>query len=152
MTLSQHRDERFAPKTMKSPSPHFADVKKVAAIVALVGLVLVSGFISSKTLLTETPIEDPHGPNVNAIPSVFTINVNSGESVVTANAGELGVDSPQPGIRSGNPDISVWVNTNTGVYHCPNTRWYGKTKSGKYMRQREAQAKGYRPAYGAACG
>lgn len=137
---------------MKSPKPHFADVKKVALIVALLGLILVSGFISSKTLFTETPIENPHGPNVNAIPSVSTINVNSGESVVTANAGELSVGSPETAIRSGDPNVSVWVNTNTGVYHCPNTRWYGKTKSGKYMKQKEAQAKGYRPAYGAVCG
>jgi hypothetical protein len=54
--------------------------------------------------------------------------------------------------RVGNPNVRVWVNTNSGVYHCPGTRWYGKTKSGKYMSQREAQAKGYRPAYGAVCG
>ena len=53
---------------------------------------------------------------------------------------------------SGNPNVKVWVNTNSGVYHCPNTRWYGKTKSGQFMTQREAQAKGYRPAYGAVCG
>ena len=51
---------------------------------------------------------------------------------------------------SGN--VTVWVNTNSGVYHCPGTRWYGKTKSGLFMSQREAQAKGYRPAYGAVCG
>lgn len=48
--------------------------------------------------------------------------------------------------------VIVWVNTNSGVYHCPNTRWYGKTKSGRFMTQREAQSKGYRPAYGAVCG
>ena len=54
--------------------------------------------------------------------------------------------------NSGNPNVRVWVNTNSGVYHCPNTRWYGKTKSGKYMTQKEAQAKSYRPAYGILCG
>ena len=54
--------------------------------------------------------------------------------------------------QSGNPNVRVWVNTNSGVYHCPNTRWYGNTKSGKFMTQKEAQAKGYRPAYGAVCG
>ena len=52
----------------------------------------------------------------------------------------------------GNPNTKVWVNTNSGVYHCPGTRWYGITKEGKYMTQKEAQAKGYRPAYGIACG
>jgi hypothetical protein len=35
----------------------------------------------------------------------------------------------------GNPDVKVWVNTDSGVYHCPNTRWYGVTKHGKYMTQ-----------------
>ena len=24
----------------------------------------------------------------------------------------------------------VWVNTESGVYHKPGTRWYGKTKTG----------------------
>jgi hypothetical protein len=53
---------------------------------------------------------------------------------------------------TGSGNVIVWVNTNSGVYHCPNTRWYGKTKSGRFMKQREAQSKGYRPAYGAVCG
>ncbi|MFN2578362.1 MAG: hypothetical protein ABR607_11800 [Pyrinomonadaceae bacterium] len=53
--------------------------------------------------------------------------------------------------QSGNPDVKVWVNTQSGVYHCPGTRWYGNTKSGEYMTQKQAQTKGYRPAYGKAC-
>ena len=61
-------------------------------------------------------------------------------------------ESPVTAQRTGNPTVTVWVNTNSGVYHCPGTRWYGKTKSGKYMTQPEAQSKGYRPAYGAVCG
>lgn len=53
---------------------------------------------------------------------------------------------------AGNPQTRVWVNTNSGVYHCHGTRWYGNTKSGEYMTQKQAQAKGYRPAYGSVCG
>ena len=51
----------------------------------------------------------------------------------------------------GNPDIKVWVNTASGVYHCPGARWYGATKHGEYMSQAQAQKKGYRPAYGKVC-
>jgi hypothetical protein len=39
-----------------------------------------------------------------------------------------------------------WVNTASGVYHYPGTRWYGQTKQGQYMTEAEARAKGYRPA------
>ena len=51
----------------------------------------------------------------------------------------------------GNPDVKVWVNTASGVYHCPGSRWYGNTKQGQYMTQAEAQEKHYRPAYGKVC-
>lgn len=54
--------------------------------------------------------------------------------------------------RTGDPSVTVWVNTNSGVYHCPGTRWYGSTKEGKYMSQGQAQANGFRPAYGSVCG
>jgi hypothetical protein len=54
-------------------------------------------------------------------------------------------------LNQGNPDVKVWVNTDSGVYHCPGTRWYGATRHGVYMTQAEAQKKGYRPAYGTVC-
>lgn len=55
------------------------------------------------------------------------------------------------GGEEGDPEARVWVNTNSGVYHCPDTRWFGKTKEGVFMTQREARQKGYRPAYGSVC-
>jgi hypothetical protein len=59
--------------------------------------------------------------------------------------------SSKPEVTQGRPDVKVWVNTRSGVYHCPGTRWYGNTKSGEYMKQKQAQEKGYRPAYGKVC-
>jgi type II secretory pathway component PulM len=53
--------------------------------------------------------------------------------------------------QKGPADITVWVNTGSGVYHCPGTRWYGATKQGAYMTQKQAQDAGNRPAYGKAC-
>src|SRR5262249_15119951 len=43
-----------------------------------------------------------------------------------------------------NSNGMVWVNTDSGVYHKPGTRWYGKTKQGKYMTEADAQKAGYR--------
>src|SRR5271154_2940971 len=40
----------------------------------------------------------------------------------------------------------VWVNTDTGVYHKQGSRWYGKTKKGKYMLEADALKAGYKPA------
>jgi hypothetical protein len=38
------------------------------------------------------------------------------------------------------------VNLDSGVYHYPNSRYYGKTKSGKYMSEADAEQAGYHAA------
>lgn len=38
----------------------------------------------------------------------------------------------------------VWVNLDSKVYHYKGDHWYGNTKSGKYMSERDAMAAGYR--------
>ena len=48
-------------------------------------------------------------------------------------------------------DVRVWVNTGSGVYHCPGTQYYGHTKAGAFMTQDEAQRGGYRAAAGRVC-
>lgn len=45
----------------------------------------------------------------------------------------------------------VWVNDKSNVYHCFGTQFYGKTKSGSYMTEAEAKAKGGHANHGKAC-
>lgn len=45
----------------------------------------------------------------------------------------------------------VWVNTSSGVYHCPGTRYYGNTRRGEFLEEAVAMSRGYRAAYGNPC-
>lgn len=54
-------------------------------------------------------------------------------------------------VVAGLPGVKVWVNVRTRVYHCPGSRYYGKTLQGKYMTQAQARTAGYRPADGKSC-
>jgi hypothetical protein len=42
----------------------------------------------------------------------------------------------------------VWVNTRTGKYWKPGSRYYGKTTQGRFMSEQDANAAGFQPAHG----
>jgi hypothetical protein len=51
--------------------------------------------------------------------------------------------APDAEIASAKSSGKVWVNLDSKVYH-KGGRWYGKTKSGKFMAEDEAKAAGYK--------
>lgn len=51
----------------------------------------------------------------------------------------------------GGGDGKVWVNAASKVYHCPGTKYYGKTKAGSYMSEADAKAAGNHPVNKKAC-
>lgn len=122
---------------MKESRWPWINLKIVALIVVLVGVALKEGYNCVNPSLTPARTAEP-----TAVPTLPPIAALTPVPELT----------PVPSVQSNASIVLVWVNTNSGVYHCPNTRWYGNTKSGKYMTQEEAQARGYRPAYGAKCG
>jgi hypothetical protein len=57
----------------------------------------------------------------------------------------VGIPSAQE-IAAAKSSGKVWVNTETGMYH-KGGRWYGKTKTGKFMTESEAKTAGYKEAH-----
>jgi len=57
---------------------------------------------------------------------------------------------PSPAAAQGHGD-SVWVNTNSGTYHCPGSHSYGTSKHGEYMLEAAAVSHHFRPAKGRSC-
>ena len=62
---------------------------------------------------------------------------------LSAMAGTLTRMPPQGLVCPG--DHLVWVNTDSGIYHFQGERYFGSTKSGKFMCQKDADKEGDRP-------
>jgi len=76
----------------------------------------------------------PNAPTTPA-PAAVTTPMAKPEVAAPTNA------TPVPGGGHG----LVWVNTESKVFHREGSRYYGKTKQGKYMTEEEAVKEGYRP-------
>lgn len=53
---------------------------------------------------------------------------------------------------AGGGNGKVWINTASKVYHCEGSKHYGKTKTGEYLTEADAKAKGFHADHGKACG
>jgi micrococcal nuclease len=47
--------------------------------------------------------------------------------------------------------VRVWVNTGSGVYHCPGTPAFANTRRGEYLNEDEARRRGFRANGGRIC-
>ena len=84
-------------------------------------------------------------PNGIELHPVLKIELESGSAPPPS------VSAPRASAEEEKNEVKVWVNTRSGVYHCPGSRWYGGTKQGKYMGECQAKKAGYRPANDLPC-
>ena len=63
-------------------------------------------------------------------------------SAATPAAKKHKAPEPQAAQAPGGGNGQVWVNTETHVYHKEGSKWYGKTKHGKYVSEADAVKEG----------
>jgi len=88
-------------------------------------------------------------PALKSVPATASTPVVAASPAPTPAAAPVSKSAPaaRPAAQQQTPPANgagmVWVNTASGVDHKPGTRWYGKTKQGKYMAEADAQKAGY---------
>jgi hypothetical protein len=95
---------------------------------------------------TPAPVAAAPAPATAATSSMASLNSMAPAKAAPAKtssktATPAAVSDPQ--IASAKSSGMVWVNTDSGVYH-KGGRWYGKTKTGKFMSEADAKAAGYK--------
>lgn len=126
-------DSTTSSKTKKKPVTESTD--STAAPQAASGATsTTSKKTKSKTKAepTESSATDP--------PAAPPTTANSGNTTSARTPPSSTAQAAPPANSNGR----VWVNTDSGIYHKAGTRWYGKTKQGKYMTEADAQKAGYR--------
>ena len=68
------------------------------------------------------------------------------KSAVTAARNEAPASPPKQVLTPPAAKRMVWANPDSKIYHLPGSRWYGRTKTGRYMPEAEAVKAGYREA------
>lgn len=110
----------------------------------LKSLALSAGFLLSAHGFAQTSTATPPAKPAASAPAPAATTTPVKKATTATNKMPA---AAAPGGGSG----KVWVNTASKTYHCPGTKYYGKTKAGEYMSEADAKAKGNRPDHKKTC-
>ena len=141
------------------PYSSVADLSKAgiaaATLKKITPLVTVSGGASAAASAPSQPAAASKPKSTKSTPASSASDASASQPAPVAAAAPAAQPAPKPAkatassssASAGTPGPGqVWVNLDSGVYHYPNTRYYGKTKSGKYMSEADAMKAGYHAA------
>ena len=103
--------------------------------------------ISARTIKKIEPLVTVSGVAATKNAPISTPSSHPPSSTSSEHAPASPAKASAPSASQGNPGAGmVWVNLDSGVYHYEGSRYYGKTKNGKYMSEADAVKAGYHPA------
>lgn len=86
-----------------------------------------------------------HARMVRSLPRFRTLIAWASLACITFGAAAQTPAHAPPPERTCPHDRLVWVNTRSGVYHFRGERYFGSTKDGKFVCEKDALAEGDRP-------
>jgi hypothetical protein len=116
---------------------------KIKALILAISTLMASISFAQSTTPTATPASAASASSKTAaLPSKSIPKTAPNSSTSTSTMTEA----------AGGGADKVWVNAKSNTYHCPGTKYYGKTKSGEYLTVAAAKAKGAHADHGKECG
>jgi len=125
-------------------------MRALAALLALATFAAVPLVRAADTSASPTPQASvspakKHSKKKSTTTATPTAGTNSTPSASPTKPAKS-VPTPQAAQAPGGGAGKVWVNTETHVYHKEGSKWYGKTKKGKYLSEQDAINEGDKAA------
>jgi hypothetical protein len=127
----------------------------------LLALIVLTSFVATPLVRAADPTPTPspeasatpakkHSKKPKATAAAATTPAPASNSAATPAASPAAkkhtAPQPQAAQAPGGGNGQVWVNSETHVYHKEGSKWYGRTKNGKYMSEAEATKAGNKAA------
>jgi hypothetical protein len=127
----------------------------------LLALIVLTAFAATPLVRAADPTPTPspeasatpakkHSKKPKAAAAAVTTPAASSNSAATPAASPAAKKNkgpqPQTAQAPGGGNGQVWVNSETHVYHKEGSKWYGRTKNGKYMSEADATKEGDKAA------